>query len=439
MHPEALAALTADLVEFRAEHEDPALREALVRHGLSRLVGTVELVPEHLRAGRILQLGAAPFVLTQCLRQVCSGPLTLASYHGTTERRGEQVLRNHRTGEQIRLTFDLFDVETEDFPYPDASFDVVVFSEIIEHLTTNPVRALSEMHRVLGPDGVLVVTTPNGLSLSRLEHLLQGSRDMVDRYSPGFGPAARHNREYYPEELRQLLESTGFVVEEMIVRDLHGPAPRRGVARALWKRALAKRVLTWYATHPRGEHMFVRARRAPRFRWTFVPTLFEGMDFYVLVRHPWLEMGVNDSIQCAFGWHPLESAADGDRRWIRDAGQALLRSPERAHAIHLEWYAAGVAGAAPLPVRVVARHRFRWQTDPSTVYADEVVQVERGRWCRTTLPLASAPDAGEEIEVNIAPDADAVRAPALASLPESQRGIAIRRIWFDATAPDQHP
>lgn len=46
--------------------------------------------------------------------------------------------------------------------FEDASFDAVVSSECIEH-TGDPVRALSEMCRVLKPGGFLILTTPNRL------------------------------------------------------------------------------------------------------------------------------------------------------------------------------------------------------------------------------------------------------------------------------------
>jgi SAM-dependent methyltransferase len=47
-------------------------------------------------------------------------------------------------------------------PFPSARFDLVVAFEIIEHLE-NPRAFLKEMERVLGPDGILIVSTPNRL------------------------------------------------------------------------------------------------------------------------------------------------------------------------------------------------------------------------------------------------------------------------------------
>jgi SAM-dependent methyltransferase len=426
MNSDTIESIRADLLDYTAPFEDPAIRSVLVQYGFSRLLGTVELVPEHLRGGDILQLGAEPYLLTLCLRRICTGRFTLANYFGTTDRRGEQRLTNQRTGEQLQLEYDLFNVETEDFPYPDASFDVVIFSEIIEHLAINPVRALAEIHRVLRPNGVVIVTTPNHLSLMRLEGFLLGTREFVDRYSPGFGYGARHNREYFPEELRELLESTGFVVEEITVRDLNETPPGKRLRRAVWSR-----VLSWYSNHPRGEHIFLRARRASRFRWIFPPGLFYNMDFYVLVRHPWLEMGVNDSIQCGFGWYPLERTnSDRALRWTRGTAQALLRSPERGSIVCLECFAPQVAAAEPLPVRLVVKRRRRSRDDRDVVYADEVHSIERGTWRSIRVPCR-VPTSGEEIQVDISPDPSAVRSPAVALLPERERGLAVHRVWFE--------
>jgi len=47
-------------------------------------------------------------------------------------------------------------------PYDDASFDVVVCFETIEHLA-DPFAALDELRRVVGADGMLVISTPNNL------------------------------------------------------------------------------------------------------------------------------------------------------------------------------------------------------------------------------------------------------------------------------------
>jgi SAM-dependent methyltransferase len=45
-------------------------------------------------------------------------------------------------------------------PFDDASFDIVTCMEVIEHVD-NPARVIDELHRVLKPDGLLLLSTPN--------------------------------------------------------------------------------------------------------------------------------------------------------------------------------------------------------------------------------------------------------------------------------------
>ncbi len=45
-------------------------------------------------------------------------------------------------------------------PFPDASFDLVVSNHVIEHVA-DPARQLAEIRRVLRPDGVAYLATPN--------------------------------------------------------------------------------------------------------------------------------------------------------------------------------------------------------------------------------------------------------------------------------------
>ena len=87
------------------------------------------------------------------------------------------------------VTLEVGDVT--ELPYEDASFDLVVCFEVIEHLQERS-RALEEFRRVLVPDGVLAISSPN--------------RDV---YPPG---NPHHVHEYTPAELEQeLREQFPFV------------------------------------------------------------------------------------------------------------------------------------------------------------------------------------------------------------------------------------
>jgi ubiquinone/menaquinone biosynthesis C-methylase UbiE len=47
-----------------------------------------------------------------------------------------------------------------EIPFPENTFDYVISSEVIEH-TPDPYKALYEIHRVLKPGGIMVLSTPN--------------------------------------------------------------------------------------------------------------------------------------------------------------------------------------------------------------------------------------------------------------------------------------
>jgi len=113
---------------------------------------------------------------------------------------------------RIRLLADPLPEQAEALrTLPDDSFDVVLFTEIIEHITFNPVAMWREIHRVLKPGGHLVVTTPNYYALrGRAWHWRRflgggGSGVEVDELLqlPTF---AHHWKEYSLRELRRYFQ-----------------------------------------------------------------------------------------------------------------------------------------------------------------------------------------------------------------------------------------
>ncbi len=63
---------------------------------------------------------------------------------------------------------------------PDSSFDVILFTEIIEHLTFNPVRFWKQVYRILKPGGRILITTPN-------YYAWNGRAWDIGRFLKGFG------------------------------------------------------------------------------------------------------------------------------------------------------------------------------------------------------------------------------------------------------------
>lgn len=88
---------------------------------------------------------------------------------------------------------DVVNLDLDALPYPDNFFDLITFTEVVEHVE-NHRAVLREIHRVLKPGGLVVITTPNILNLkSRLRFLFFGFWNLFgplhistsDKYSTG--------------------------------------------------------------------------------------------------------------------------------------------------------------------------------------------------------------------------------------------------------------
>lgn len=89
-------------------------------------------------------------------------------------------------------------------------YDVIVFAEVIEHLYTSPARVLAFIRTLLEPDGILIIQTPNALSLTKRAKAILGihpyEKIREDNTNPG------HFREYTRSELRSYAAGAGFEV-----------------------------------------------------------------------------------------------------------------------------------------------------------------------------------------------------------------------------------
>lgn len=107
-------------------------------------------------------------------------------------------------------------------PFDDASFDLITCVEGIEHVVDRH-RTLRELRRVLKPGGVMLITTPNLLSLrARVAYALAGQRafrSYVDEHTSVWGRSEDGERIYHGHaflinyfQLRYSLHHTGFGV-----------------------------------------------------------------------------------------------------------------------------------------------------------------------------------------------------------------------------------
>lgn len=99
------------------------------------------------------------------------------------------------------------DITTEPLPYAAESFDIVIFSEVLEHLFASPIHAITEVKRVLKHNGTLILTTPNVCRLANIGRLILGKNILPDfrKYELGSTPKTPHIREYTLKEVISLI------------------------------------------------------------------------------------------------------------------------------------------------------------------------------------------------------------------------------------------
>ncbi len=174
--------------------------------------------------GRALEIGANPYFATVLLREFTDLQVTLTNSFlpdatGVTSQKVSYQGAASAAPEVHDFEYHNLNVETSTFPFDDASFDVVIFCEVIEHLLIDPLVALAEIKRVLKPGGKLVLSTPNVARLENVARLAAGA-NLYDPYS-GYGPYGRHNREFTRHEIVRLLQFAGFDVTDHFTADVH--------------------------------------------------------------------------------------------------------------------------------------------------------------------------------------------------------------------------
>jgi ubiquinone/menaquinone biosynthesis C-methylase UbiE len=132
------------------------------------------------------------------------------------EEKVRQAKRSNPSGDRIQQG------DIENLCFPDASFDMILLNEVLEHVPSES-KALLEVNRILRLDGFLVVFSPNrwypfethGVYLKRSHRVLMPYVPLIP-YIPL--PIGKHffdywARNYWQGELRAMIEQHGFSVE----------------------------------------------------------------------------------------------------------------------------------------------------------------------------------------------------------------------------------
>lgn len=231
----------------------------------SRFAALLDAIPAD-AGGRALEIGVNPGLFTQMLVR--------AGYRVS----GTDLFPEHRAElwQSLGVEVRRWNIDTEPPPYAPESFDLIFFSEVIEHLANPPVDALATIRDLIAPGGYLVLSTPNQFYLkSRLRTLADillmrpFEHDDEFRRWAGLKAEARyytHSRLFSMRQLCWMLEQAGFTIARRVYGD---PWERVGLE---WRRLpryphrwLVKAAL-WGITKtfpPSRSMLLVVARRPP--------------------------------------------------------------------------------------------------------------------------------------------------------------------------------
>jgi SAM-dependent methyltransferase len=190
-------------------------QDYLANHRI-RIAHDLDIINQEIsKSQSILEFGSVPLVLTAALKrsgyQVTGCDIHPERYASTIEAMGLNVVECN--------------IETQQLPFADASFDAVVFNELFEHLRINPVFTLTEVLRIMKPNGILTLSTPNLRSLDGIRNFLLRDRayscasNIYLEYQKlqTIGHMG-HVREYTRTEVVEFLQTVGFAVTGIIYR-----------------------------------------------------------------------------------------------------------------------------------------------------------------------------------------------------------------------------
>ena len=110
--------------------------------------------------------------------------------------------RGRVTGIDLHNSDILHNLNVFPYPFEENHADTIVAGEVIEHLL-HPFKFLEECYRILKPDGVLIITTPNMIGL---QHIVKPNNFWIkNREDP-------HIYAWNIEMIQKLMEMAGFKV-----------------------------------------------------------------------------------------------------------------------------------------------------------------------------------------------------------------------------------
>lgn len=157
---------------------------------------------------RVLEAGCGPAILTAVLQQRGHRPVGIDLVEANL-RAGQSRLANENPQPPL-LAGDLTAL-----PFANQTFDTIVSLGVLEYILGQQ-KALQEFHRVIGPQGTIILSLPNRQSLYRLweRYVYMPTSDWI-KHMKGRSRPHYARQEFSKPEIIQLVTQAGFMVQEI--------------------------------------------------------------------------------------------------------------------------------------------------------------------------------------------------------------------------------
>jgi GT2 family glycosyltransferase/tetratricopeptide (TPR) repeat protein/SAM-dependent methyltransferase len=193
-----------------------------LKHQARRKVSDAGFDPSYFEFDRPELLALIPLAARDVVDVGCGAGRLGASIKARQACQVVGIEMNPAAAAAARTRLDLVvegDAENLDWPFPSASFDVVICGDVLEHMRT-PLAFLRRVRQWLRPQGLLVASIPNVRHHSVVRGLLEGDWT----YEPAGLLDYTHLRFFTRREVEKLLFRAGFDVPALI------PVPGPGFA-----------------------------------------------------------------------------------------------------------------------------------------------------------------------------------------------------------------
>ncbi|MDO9026197.1 methyltransferase domain-containing protein [Zwartia sp.] len=222
---------------------------------LSRMIASILELQEIIKEGsNVLELGFSNFFHKHLQVNVNTWDYTI--YPSSQSLTIEPTLRVGEASNSpliVNSTSIEINFEEQVFPVMDLpKYDLIICTEVIEHMDCDPMWLMCEVNKLLKVGGYLFLTTPNSVSARIFWKVAHGFHpSFFLKYSKNRNPY-RHNYEYTPQNISDLLTCSGFDVLKRITLDtFEDPL----------ERAYKELIRCDFNTSDRGDNIFAIAKK----------------------------------------------------------------------------------------------------------------------------------------------------------------------------------